>query len=201
MGIIAAAAVLGAGIYALAVPGYLSPPRCESEGSYVHVHPYLRIIVSGHEVYVPGGIGQCNGGSGVRPLHTEDSSGIIHLTSSTDGNFSLGQFFAIWKDTFGNVSVGGVSRSVEFGPGNILGYKADATHVVVLFVDGRESNAWGSLNLSSLDYCSASSFGPHCRPTAQRNPVWKGGSEDYPYGTSHTIMIAYCKTECGKIGA
>lgn len=199
IGIVAAAAVLGAGVYVLAVPGYLSPPRCESEGSFVHVHPYLRIIVNRHEVYIPGGVGRCNGGAGVRPLHTEDDSGIIHLTSNGNENFSLGQFFATWKDTFGNVSVGGVARPIEFGPGDILGYKTDAEHVVVLFVDGMESNAWGNLDLNSLDYCSASSVGPPCRPTAQRNLVWKGGAEDYPFGTGHTIVIAYCRTTCYTI--
>jgi hypothetical protein len=34
---------------------------------------------------------------GMSPLHTHDSSGVIHVESNTDRYFTLGEFLDIWK--------------------------------------------------------------------------------------------------------
>lgn len=162
------------------------PFPCLSSES-VHAHPYLRIVVDGSNVTIPANIGL----SGCyEPLHTHDTSGIIHLeTPSVDTKYTLGDFFQIWKDTYGTISIGGSSYPIIFNSTDILGFRADATYKVVLLVDGKPSPDYGSLVLNSLDYCSAASMGPPCSPTAMGDPSYTG--QAYPYGTGHTIVIEY----------
>jgi hypothetical protein len=67
------------------------------------------------------------------PLHTHDSSGIIHVESPLSRTFLLGDFFAVW------------GRIIS--PQQVLRYHADATHRITMTVDGRPSTAFGSLVL------------------------------------------------------
>ncbi|MBI3858731.1 MAG: hypothetical protein HY296_00610 [Thaumarchaeota archaeon] len=189
------AIVLGIGMYYVVAPTFTQFPfPCGEEGSYMHIHPYLRIVVDGQDVTVPGNIGLCSGGS-FEPMHTHDSSGIIHIETSTYQNFTLGQFFSIWKATFHTANFNGSEHPVEFNSTDILGLKADATHQIELLVDGQNSSAWENLVLDTLDYCSASTTTTPCSPTAVGNPSWRG-STGYPFGTGHTIVIEYCSGQC-----
>lgn len=157
----------------------------------VHIHPYLSIVIEGSNVTIPADIGitSCN-----EPLHTHDTSGIIHLeASSASTQYTLGDFFQIWKDTYGTISINGASHPIVFNSTDILGFTADSTHKVVLLVDGKPSTDYGSLVLNSLDYCSAATTGPPCSPTAVGDPYY--GSQAYPYGTGHTIVIEYVASD------
>ncbi len=74
-------------------------PCLGSEYLFLHIHPYLRIIIDGTYVTIPGAIGIENalpegqstwgevysGGSSscFEPVHTHDSSGLIHIESSS----------------------------------------------------------------------------------------------------------------------
>ena len=190
LAIVAGSGLGGYSIYNItAHPGapYGSFPFPCSGSVAVHIHPYVRIEIGGSNVTIPADIGIT---SCLEPLHTHDASGIIHLESS-DANtqYTLGDFFQIWKDTYGTISIDGASHPIVFNSTDILGFRADSTHKVVLLVDGKPSTDYGSLVLNSLDYCSAATTGPPCSPTAVGDPFY--GSQAYPYGTGHTIVIEY----------
>lgn len=69
---------------------------CVSHGGSLslHIHPHLGIIVDGEAREIPTNIGvttQC-----LRPMHTHDGSGVIHIESPRIRDFTLGQFFGVW---------------------------------------------------------------------------------------------------------
>jgi hypothetical protein len=196
-----AVVIVGIVAYSVSQAPQFPLPCLENEGLYLHVHPYLRIVISGQNVTIPTAIGISNpviqeglagGGpnSCFEPLHTHDSSGIIHIESTTQSNYTLEEFFAVWSATYHTVVVDGVKHPIVFNSTDILGFKADASHKVMLLVDGKPSTAFGSLELVSLDYCSTqdATVAP-CYPTAAGNPAY--GTGDYPFGTGHTIEIEY----------
>ena len=80
-------AQLGARLQAI---GLAALPR---EGTALHIHQHLDVYVDGSHVVVPADIGI---GGGFAPLHTHDTSGIIHVEAETQGPFSVGEFFDIW---------------------------------------------------------------------------------------------------------
>ena len=154
----------------------------------MHIHPYLQIMIEGQGVTVPADVGLSS--SCDEPIHTHDASGILHLeTPGTSTNYTLGQFFQIWSATDHTVTVNGQAQPIIFNSTDILGFKADATHKVVLLVDGKPSSEYASLVLNTLDYCSSATTGPPCSPTAVGGPAY--GGQQYPYGTGHTIVIEY----------
>lgn len=138
--------------------------------------------------------GDAVSGTCLEPMHTHDSSGIIHFElSATDAsrNFTLSDFFRVWAWEPGSLQFNGTSHPIIFTPSDILGYQADSKHSVLMLVDGKPSTAYGSLPLERYAYCySGNSNVPPCSPTAGGNPLWNGGSS-YPYGTGHTIVIEY----------
>jgi hypothetical protein len=60
-----------------------------------HIHTLLKVYFQGNEVTVPANIG-IQPGEGLSPLHTHDTSGIVHIESQTKENFTVGQFFTEW---------------------------------------------------------------------------------------------------------
>jgi len=202
-GLVLVVVIGGAGLYYVIAPQFSQPFPCITGENYIHVHPYLRIIINGQNVTVPAAIGIQNPvfqngdavtGACLEPMHTHDSSGIIHVElAPTDAarNFTLSDFFKIWAWQPGHLLFNGTSHPIVFTPTDILGYQADSRHKVVMLVDGKPSTAFGSLPLERYDYCySGNSNVPPCSPTAGGNPLWDGGSS-YPYGTGHTIVIEY----------
>jgi hypothetical protein len=89
------------------------PPQ--SDTAY-HVHADLRVYVSGHQVPVPAQIGINPQEEFLAPLHTHDTSGIIHMEASEQYPFTLGQFFTVWGVTFTRTQLG----SYVAGKGNVL---------------------------------------------------------------------------------
>lgn len=89
----------------------LTPDR--KEYLTYHVHAHLDVLVDGHPVEIPGGIGieisdpavQAFGSSYggipeegceqvcISPLHTHDPDGVIHTEAPSEARFTLGQFF------------------------------------------------------------------------------------------------------------
>ncbi len=70
--------------------------RCEAEMVQIHFHAHLSLIQDGAEVPVPGGIGISHTAQCLYWLHTHSADGIIHIESSQQQSFTLGQFFDIW---------------------------------------------------------------------------------------------------------
>ena len=113
---------------------FLFTPIVEGTPLAEHIHPDLTIIIDGQNVPIPTGIGL--GPNGNLPIHTHDSSGIIHIESTKLLPFRLRDFFTIWGQ--------------PFSKNDILGNVANKTHKVTMTVDGRPSNAYGSLLLQDL---------------------------------------------------
>jgi hypothetical protein len=93
----------------------------QSDSAY-HIHAVLRVYVNGQQVEVPAEIGIGPEGRFLAPLHTHDTSGVIHMESSQAYPFTLAQFFAIWGVKFTNTQLGA--------------YVADGANVLALYVNG-----------------------------------------------------------------
>jgi hypothetical protein len=63
------------------------------EGLYMHIHPTLSITAFGEPVDIPANIGL---GTGImRPIHTHDNSGTLHVEAPCIREFTIGDFFDI----------------------------------------------------------------------------------------------------------
>ena len=211
--LVAVAAVALVGIYFVASPYLTGPPFPTITGeSYIHVHPYLTIDIEGTNVTIPGDVGLVNAGTALEPVHTHDSSGVLHIELSradaSSHNYTLGDFFTIWNYTARSAgaserpSLDGRALSVEFSPSDILGFRGNSTYQVRLFVDGHDcasstyslcptsSAQWGSLNLERLDYCSSATVPPGSAPLA--TPCNPSDALDPATGGSCTAATADC---------
>jgi hypothetical protein len=63
-------------------------------GVGMHIHPQLTIVIDGAERTIPSDIGISPGC--MRPIHTHDDTGQIHLEFPSPQDVRLGQFFAVW---------------------------------------------------------------------------------------------------------
>jgi hypothetical protein len=99
-------------------------PMLGQEGTATHTHTHLDIIVNGSPVQVPAEIGIDQAKQQISPLHTHDTSGVIHVESPQAGaTFTLGQFFAEWRVPISADHVGGLTN--------------DATHHLKAYVNGK----------------------------------------------------------------
>jgi hypothetical protein len=63
-------------------------------GEALHIHSRLELYVHGQKVPVPAEIGITS--DITSPLHTHDATGVIHVESSEQRTFTLGEFFDVW---------------------------------------------------------------------------------------------------------
>ena len=125
------------------------PTMMQTMDSRVHFHPILKVFVDGKPVPVPANIGIDPRVDGMQMagLHTHDASGTIHVEGLTGA--TLGQFFAVW--------------GVPLSAGQLGPYRAGGGNSVRMWVDGRPSNAFGSLALADGQRIVIS-FGPPNAP-------------------------------------
>ena len=202
IGIGSIAIVVGLVLYVLVAPNFAATPvPCLTAENYIHVHPYIRISILGTSVPIPAQIGFLKSGQCTEQIHTHDTSGIIHVElgqSDVNSNYTLNDFFRVWYATFATVSFNGTSHPVEFSNNDILGYKSDATHKVIVLVDNATVVNGSGVPLEQLDYCNSRipASTPPCYPSTANttgsisDPLWNG-TTNYPYGTGHTIVIEY----------
>lgn len=86
-------------------------PMLGSEGAVEHIHAHLDVIVDGHPVPVPAGIGIDRGRRLISPLHTHDTSGVMHIESPVKRSFSLGEFFSEWQVSLSANNIGALQAS------------------------------------------------------------------------------------------
>ncbi len=102
-------------------------------GMAMHWHPQLTITINGQAATIPASIGidptlwqdhslDQYGMEGMAPLHTHDALGTIHEESRVLRDYTLGDFFRIWGQTFDAQQV--------------LGHPAQSGHRVWMVVDG-----------------------------------------------------------------
>jgi hypothetical protein len=87
----------------------LGVPAPGFEGTALHTHQHLDLFVDGKRVVVPAGIGIDPAGRFISPLHTHDTSGVIHVESPTVRPFTLGELFGVWAS--GSVRAGWAGTS------------------------------------------------------------------------------------------
>jgi hypothetical protein len=73
----------------------------------MHEHVNLQIFVHGEPVEVPTNIGIDEASGDVQSLHTHEDSGTIHLESTVQYDFTLGDVFDIWGVRFEGNCLGG----------------------------------------------------------------------------------------------
>jgi hypothetical protein len=89
-----------------------------------HIHAELFVYVDGKEVTVPADIGIDPQGRFISPIHTHDTSGIVHEESTNPYPFTLGEFMNVW--------------GVYFTKSQLGAYKADNGNVLQLWVNGKQ---------------------------------------------------------------
>ncbi|GAC1398170.1 MAG: hypothetical protein NVSMB52_11720 [Chloroflexota bacterium] len=95
------------------------PPN--GDESY-HIHALLHVYVQGQSVTVPANIGISAVDQLESPLHTHDTSGIIHIEAGQPFPFRLADIFAVW--------------GVVFTDHQLVGYKNLGQKTVHVFVNG-----------------------------------------------------------------
>ena len=78
----------------------LGLPTLGHEGTALHIHQHIDVFVNGRRVMVPAGIGIDPAGRFISPLHTHDTTGVIHVESPSVKPFFLGQFLGVWGVRF-----------------------------------------------------------------------------------------------------
>jgi hypothetical protein len=81
-------------------------PMLSREGTVEHIHAHLDVRVNGQPVKVPAMIGIDR--RGISPVHTHDSTGVIHVESPVKQTFTLGEFFTEWDVGLSTDSIGGL---------------------------------------------------------------------------------------------
>jgi hypothetical protein len=91
-------------------------PMLGTEGTVEHIHAHLDVIVNGQPVVVPADLGIDTSTNQLSPLHTHDTTGVLHIESPVQADFSLGQLFTEWQVSLSADQIGGLKA----GDGNVL---------------------------------------------------------------------------------
>jgi hypothetical protein len=91
-----------------------------TEGTAMHIHMHLDIIINGKNVTIPPKIGI--GSNFISPIHVHDPDSIIHIESPVVKDFKLSQFFGEW--------------GVKFDDNCIGTYCSDANNKLIVAVNG-----------------------------------------------------------------
>lgn len=69
-----------------------------------HIHAHVSIYINGKLSQIPQYVGIASDGSCFYWLHTHDTTGVIHIESPTQKNYTLGNFFDEWSQRFSSLS-------------------------------------------------------------------------------------------------
>lgn len=81
-----------------------------------HVHAQLNVYIDGKQTPVPANIGIDPQGRFISPIHTHDTSGVVHIESAKPYPFTLGEFINVWGIYFTDKQLG----AYKAGNGNVL---------------------------------------------------------------------------------
>lgn len=84
-------------------------PMLSTEGSVEHIHAHLDVIVNGKPVRVPENVGIDQQAQAISPLHTHDTSGVIHIESPKKADFTLAQFMTEWNVALSGDRIGALT--------------------------------------------------------------------------------------------
>jgi hypothetical protein len=126
-----------------------------------HIHAHLTIYINGKQVAVPSQVGIPTDGSCFYWLHTHDNSGIIHIETPGQGNYTLGTFLHLWGRVFPDLQP---SFPVEL----------DQTSGWQVYVDGKPYNGdFHNIQLTSHELITMAYNSPGITPDTQYN--WPDG--------------------------
>ncbi len=125
-----------------------------------HVHAHIDVLVDGHPVLVPAGIGinvtdpavkrgKWNGGQTyggivqcgqpcISPLHTHDASGVIHTESVSNTANRLGQFFTEWGVALSDSCVGAYCKPATAIAAYVDGHRFTGSAADIPLTDRKE---------------------------------------------------------------
>lgn len=81
-------------------------PMLGAEGTVLHIHSHLDVLDDGRPVQVPALVGIDENRGTISPLHTHDTTGVIHIESPTQRTFTLGEFFREWGVSLSSDNIG-----------------------------------------------------------------------------------------------
>jgi len=110
------------------LPDYLS--HCVT-GSVYHSHPNLTITISGANFPLPPAPGTADDGC-LQPIHTHDATGVLHIETDQNRDYTLGDWFLLWGHWENNPT-----RAI-FNSTQIFDHKAPVggTHSLTMTVNG-----------------------------------------------------------------
>ena len=106
-------------------------PALQAEGQVLHIHQHLDLFVDGRKVTVPANVGIDPSGAFISDLHTHDTTGIIHVESPTEQQFTLGQFFAVWAVPLSATQIGSLKGKRVRAWVNGKPVNADPTRIIL----------------------------------------------------------------------
>jgi hypothetical protein len=109
---------------AVQLPPYLD--HCVTGPTVYHSHPTLAITISGQAIVIPVTIDD----SCPQPIHTHDSSGVLHIETDQNVNYTLGDWFLLWGHWANS------QTQTIFNRTQIFNNKVDATHNITMTVNG-----------------------------------------------------------------
>lgn len=97
-----------------------------AEGTVMHIHVHLDMVINGENITIPAGVGinESVTNSFISPIHTHDTSGVLHVESPVKKDYTLGEFFTEWGITLNDNCVGT--------------YCADSGHKFIAAVNGKQ---------------------------------------------------------------
>jgi len=110
------------------LPPHLS--SCVNAVTY-HYHPNLVVTINGVGIQIPVTFDS----SCPQPIHTHDSTGVLHIESDQNLDYTLGDWFLLWGHSANNPTTAILSST------QIFDNKVDATHHLTMTVNGQIYNA------------------------------------------------------------
>ena len=105
---------------------------CTTEAAaQYHYHMTLSVYLNGEKQTIPANTGVKS--TCMNPIHTHDATGLVHVESPVERDFTLGDFFAVWDEPLSSTQ--------------LLNKTADATHRVRMTVNGQASTEFENLVL------------------------------------------------------
>jgi hypothetical protein len=161
----------------------------------LYSYPYLTVTIGSTTVSIPSAIGRNSSYPGgttcdlplvTRPAAAGYPSGTIYVESPWAFDYNLSTFFTIWSQSYATAFVNSShpSQAIVYQSNELLGFMADSTHSIRLFVDGSPSSAGPALGIDTLDY------GPNPYPSCLGEK----------YGTGHHILLTYSTPSAGAAG-
>jgi hypothetical protein len=126
--IVAAVVFLRPAPNAVPLPDYLN--HCVT-GSVYHSHPNLTITINGANFAFPPAPGTFDAGC-AQPIHTHDATGVLHIETDQNRDYTLGDWFLLWGHWANNPT-----RAI-FNSTQIFDQKAPlgGTHSLTMTVNG-----------------------------------------------------------------